>query len=436
MTVITWMHFANAQGIQQQISDLVATYAELGKFNGSILVASNDGILLEKGYGYKDFKKKSPNDASTIYQIASVTKTFTSTLVLKLVELKQLSLVDKLSRFYPGFPKGDSVTIEHLLTHTSGISDDFSDTSYRIYKGSPEEVFIAVLAKRNYDFSPGAGWNYSNSGYILLGYVIQKITGMNYFDAVRAYIFKPLQMNQSGFDFVGLSNPDKATGYWAFPENDSVSPATLIDSSAPRAAGAIYSTVHDLYKWHLGLQTGKILSLPMLNKAYTAVKNNYGYGWIVDSFARAKVVSHSGDIWGFKSEFARVPHDNICITMLNNIEEVDLRIITRKILAILYHQPYQLPAKNKIQLGGTILQKYVGGYVIRPGEIISVSAENGHLMATTDRKQELYAQGEDLFLIDDGNEQKDIRFEKDSSGKVIALSFQNRGKKIICKKVN
>ncbi|UFH57604.1 serine hydrolase [Spirosoma sp. KNUC1025] len=434
LLVMSGAFYAYAQPVKQEIKQLVDTYAALGKFNGSILVAAQGKVLLNKGYGYKDIKNRTLNDKHTIYQIASLTKSFTATLILKLVELNRLSLSDKISRFYPGFPKGDSLTVAQLLAHTSGLSDNDSINKTKTYQGSEEAQFLAALKDRALDFSPGTDWKYSNAGYILLGYISEHVSGMSYYDAVRTYLFSPLQLDHSGFDFMGLASADKATGYWEFPENDTVRAATLIDYSGPRAAGAIYSTIGDLYKWHQGLQMGKLVSLSLLNRAYTAVKSNYGYGWIIDSVAKAKVVWHSGDIWGFKSELARVPADDICIIMLNNIEEVDLHIITRKILAILYHQAYQQPARTRIQLRPGLLKEYVGAYQLRPGEWITVSLEGNRLKATTTRKQELYAQKKDYFLLDDGREHLGIFFNRNSSGLVTDLSFTVGERKVVCPK--
>lgn len=421
----SWAILTHAQPVNKQIGKLVKAYAELGKFNGSILVAVKGNIVFQKGYGYKDVKKKTLNDANTVYQIASVTKSFTAALILKLVELNRLSLTDTVSKFYPSFPNGDNITIKQLLSHTSGIPDS---------EGSEEAEFIAMMSQRPVYFSPGTDWRYSNSGYILLGYISQKVTGISYYDAIRAYLFQPLQMTHSGFDFIGLSSPDKATGYWEYPQSDTTSAATLIDYSSPRAAGAIYSTVGDLYRWHQGLQMGKVVGLPLLEQAYRPVKNNYGYGWIIDSVAQTRLVWHSGDIWGFKSELARVPADDICIIMLNNIEEVDLHIITRKILAILHHQTYQLPARSKVHLSARVLQDYVGDYQMRPGEWIKVRVEQNHLMATTNRKEELYAQEKDIFLVDDGKKQLRVVFSRDATGLVTNLSFTVNGQTMLCPK--
>lgn len=434
LLLINTVTLSSAQTAGEQISSLVETYASLGKFNGSILVAAKGEILLNRGYGYKNIKEKTLNDQRTVYQIASVTKTFTATLVLKLVDAGKLALTDPISKFYPEIPSGDSITIQQLLSHTSGISDNDSLTRNKTYSGTDEQQFIAALKDKQVDFEPGTDWRYSNTGYILLGYVIKKLTGMSYYDAVSLYLFKPLGMHDSGFDFTGLPSTDKATGYWEFPESDTVRPAALIEYYRPAAAGAIYSTVEDLYKWHQGLQKGAIADLVLMEKAYTPVRNNYGYGWIIDSIAQQKVVWHSGDIWGFKSELARVPADDICIAMLNNIEDADLHMITRKILAILYGQAYQMPAQNKLQLNPDVLQQYVGEYLLRPGEWIKVTVEGQRLKSTTNRKQELYAQKKDIFLIDDGSEQLSVTFNRDEAGSVTGLSFTIGDRQIVCPK--
>ncbi len=254
----------NAQDKQKEIEHLIATYHKLGKFNGTILVAEQGKVLLERGYGFKNILKGTMNDQNTIYQIASVTKPFTSAVVLKLVELGKLHLSDSLSKFYPGFPKGDSVTIRHLLSHTSGISD----TSTNVIEGTKEKIFIEALKRRNFNFKPGTDWRYSNDGYILLGYIIEKVTGLSYYDAVRKYVFTPLRMHQSAFDFIKLNDRNKATGYWDFPLDRNIDKAKLIGFEGPRAAGSIYSTVGDLYKFHVGLQHGEIVDDSLLAKAH------------------------------------------------------------------------------------------------------------------------------------------------------------------------
>jgi CubicO group peptidase (beta-lactamase class C family) len=324
---------------QDKPDELISAYVKMGSFNGSVLVAQHGQILLKKNYGL--------DDAHAVYQIASVTKTFTSALTLKLNELHLLSLTDKLSKYYPGYPKGDSITIQQLLTHTSGVynytmNSDFMNTAAS--KPIDEEKMLALFKDQPLDFSPGTGWNYSNSGYMLLGYISQKVTHLSYQEAIRKYIFKPLNMNHSGFDFAHLAV--RATGYYADSANVYNKLAPMVDSSVSFAAGSIYSSVEDLYKWHTGLEHYQIIHKASTEKALTLVKNNYGYGWQIDSLYGHKIVYHGGGIWGFRSNFTRVPEDDICIVLLSNIETPVLESISKKLLAIHYHQPYEIPFKK------------------------------------------------------------------------------------------
>ncbi len=254
------------QSVSSQLDELMTAYQKLDKFNGSILVAKQGKVLLEKGYGYRDMKSNIKNDQHSIYPIYSITKTFTSTVILMLVEQGKLSLQDKLSKFYPEYPKGDSITIEHLLTHTSGVYDY---TQGNDMKDQSEQTMIRFLESKPLDFSPGSDWRYSNSGYWLLGFIIQKTTGMTYEQAVEKMIFQPLKMTHSGFAYKFLQSPQKTTPYeWL--GSDSSATAIIYDPPGPYAAGAIYSTVGDLLLYHKAHQRYILVSEKMMKKAYTA----------------------------------------------------------------------------------------------------------------------------------------------------------------------
>ena len=164
----------------KKIDTFLAHHQQLNSFNGTVLIAQHDKIIFQKGYGFQNMEKKIPNDTNSIFQIYSITKTFTSTLVFQLIEQKKLALTDKLTRFYPQFPKGDSITIEHLLTHTSGINDNADQAN----APETEEYRVALFARNKPNFAPGKGWAYCNGGYQLLGYIIAKITGMPYEAAI------------------------------------------------------------------------------------------------------------------------------------------------------------------------------------------------------------------------------------------------------------
>jgi CubicO group peptidase (beta-lactamase class C family) len=265
-------HFSFAQG--DKLDALIDAYARLYKFNGSALVAKNGTILLNKGYGFRNAADKVANNEQTIFQLGSITKQFTSAVILKLQEEKKLSVSDKLSKYFPGYPKGDSITIEQLLTHTSGIYSYTNDPNFmanEVTKPANREMMMALFRDKPFDFSPGTSWNYSNSGYSLLGYIIEAVTKKPYEQAVRKYIFTPLHMTHSGFDFTHLKNKEKATGYFELNDKETIA-APIVDSSVSYSAGAIYSTTGDLYLWHKALQKNKILSKAQQEKAYTPIK--------------------------------------------------------------------------------------------------------------------------------------------------------------------
>jgi CubicO group peptidase (beta-lactamase class C family) len=426
----------------KKLDELVTAYAKLGRFNGSVLIAQRGKILLQKGYGFKNADAKSLNEANTIFQIASVTKTFTSAVILKLVELNKMSLTDKLSKYYSSFPYGDSITIEHLLTHTSGLHN-FTEEDTSISE-TDEKRMVPYLESLKPDFAPGTSWHYSNSGYVMLGFIIEKVSGMSYWNAVRHYIFEPLQMTNSGFDYTHSANEHKAIGYDLL--NDSLHlTAAITDSTVPFGAGAIFSSAQDLYKWHLALQSYKIVGKPLTTKAYSPNSfHNYGYGWQIDSVFGKKMVSHSGAITGFGSNFARIPEDGNCVILLSNKSgsTFDVIHITDKLLAVLYHAPYSIPVSRKqVTLSADILKKYMGTYVIDDMQLtIEVTINNGVLIGQPYRNGQrgptsVMLPMDETHFFDQHDEELEITFDTDASKvvmgiKILQMNIERYAKKI------
>lgn len=436
LTGLSYSLFAQTQ--EQKLKELIEAYTKQGKFNGSVLVTKNGKILLDAGFGYKSLSDSSLNQSRTIFQIGSVTKQFTAAAVLRLQEQNKLNVQDKISKYFPDFPKGDSITIENLLNHTSGIFNYTNDPAFmqsEALKSISEKKMIALFKNKPLNFSPGSQWAYSNSGYMLLGYIIQKVAGKPYEQVIRETIFSPLDMTSSGFNFTVLQSPDKATGYF-FISGTENNEATIVDSTVSFAAGAIYSTTGDLYKWYKGLMSGKIITQASLDKATTPFKNNYGYGLAIDSAFNKRTISHSGGIFGFSSNLTIIPEDDACIVMLNNFGNPSIGKITKDILAVLYDQPYHLPAlKKEVSLSANILNKYIGEYQLAPQFSIIFTVEDGKLFGTptAQPRAQLYAQREDLFFLKIVD--ADVEFKKDSAGKVTELVLTQGGKSQIGKKI-
>ncbi len=436
VAVLCIVHFSFAQ--DDKLDALIDAYAKLYKFNGSALVAKNGIILLNKGYGYRNATVKVANNEQTIFQLGSVTKQFTSAVILKLQDEKKLSVSDKLSKYFPGYPKGDSITIEQLLTHTSGIYNYTNDGKFmvnEVTKPANRDMMMTLFRDKPLDFSPGSSWSYSNSGYSLLGYIIEAVTKKPYEQAVRKYIFTPLKMTHSGFDFTHLKSNEKAIGYFKLNDKEKAE-APIVDSSVSFSAGAIYSTIGDLYLWHKALQKNSILSREQQEKAYTPVKNRYGYGWSIDSIEGKRRVSHGGGIHGFITTIARVPEDDICIVLLSNASNTTLGEISKSIFAILYGKEYELPKeRTEIKLPEEKLKEYVGEYEINKDLHVVISLKEGELVATpTGQKTEvLYAEKEDLLFVKSQNIQ--LEFTRNEKKEIDGFILHQGDAKMPCKKI-
>jgi CubicO group peptidase (beta-lactamase class C family) len=420
-----------------KLEKLLSAYAQQYKFNGAVLVAHKGQVLVNKGYGLRNADANIPNDRNSIFQIGSVTKQFTATIILKLQEEKKLSVNDKLSKYFPGYAKGDSITLEHLLTHTSGIYSYTSDPDFmanEVSKPADRQKMMALFKEKPLQFSPGTQWEYSNSAYMLLGYIIEDVTGLPYERVVRRYIFEPLSMSNSGLDFTHLSNNNKTTGYFRLLA-DKNTPAPIVDSSVSYSAGAIYSTVGDLYKWHESLQADRVISKASKARAYTPIKNKYGYGWVVDSVAGRRKVGHSGGIHGFNSNMAIIPEDTTCVILLANAANPNLDKITQSIFAVLYDLPYEVPKeKTAIDLPVEVLKQYTGVYELSPQLIITISVEDGKLIGKPEGQEarQLHPEKKDQFFLKEIDAQ--VNFTRNEKSEITSMSLLQNGRETSGKK--
>ena len=431
--VLSAMSKMAAQTMPQEIDELLKAYSTQGSFNGAALVAQKGTILLQKGYGYRNASLNTFNDSSSVFQISSLTKQFTATIILQLQEQHLLSIQDKLSKYLPGFPNGDSITIENLLTNTSGIHNYNDELFMEQYaaKHIALDSLMRLFKNLPLDFSPGIKFGYSNSNYILLGLIIEKLTGKPYFMVVRNRILKPLGMVHSGFDFSSLKSANKTVGYFQL-ERKTKRPAPVVDSSVTYAAGALYSTVGDLYKWDRALYFDKIVHDSSLEKAFTPYNDHYGYGWLIDTAYGKRAVMHEGGTFGFTSLIVRVPIDSTCIILLDNKQSDGLLKIAESINAILNNQPYDFPIQiPEIEVDSFVLRTYVGTYQLSPKLFLNISLENGHLLVAVpgNAKSMLFAEKENLFFL----KMQDIKIEfirSGTTGQVYKINFWDHGQKL------
>src|SRR5215211_5752066 len=355
-----------AQDRAAKIQEVLAQAHKYRQFNGSALVAENGKVTYKGAYGLANMEWNIPNTSDTKFRLGSITKQFTATVIMQLVEQGKIKLDAKLSDYLPEYRKdvGNKVTIHHLLTHTSGIPSYtaqpgfFENVSRNPYK---VEDFVKKYASGDLQFEPGSKFSYNNSGYFLLGAIIERVTGKPYEQVLKENIFDPVGMKNTGYDHHDTIIPKRASGYSKTP--DGYTNALYLDMSIPYAAGSLYSTVEDLYLWDQALYTDKVLSAQSKALMYKPFLENYAYGWVVmnASFKQndqpVQVIRHGGGINGFSTTILRFPNEKNLIVMLDNTGS-DVDRLADSIAKILYNQPYEPPKISIVPvLDKTIAEK-------------------------------------------------------------------------------
>lgn len=312
---------------------VVRSYVADGKFMGSVLVARGDDVLFNKSYGSANLEWNIDNTPATKFRLGSITKQFTAAAILLLEERGKLKTDDPVKAHMPDAPPAwDEITIFHLLTHTSGIPSFTGFSEYRELKmfDTPVEKTVAVFRDRPPEFVPGEKMSYSNSGYLLLGYLVEKISGQSYAEFVEEHIFKPLGMKDSGYDSNSTVIPHRASGYTKRGDGPVVN-ADFIHMSIPHGAGALYSTTGDLLRWEQGLYGGKLLTEESLHKMITPFKDDYAFGLIVKEVDGRERIAHGGGIEGFNTSLDYYPASKVATVVLSNlntraVDEISLHL--------------------------------------------------------------------------------------------------------------
>src|ERR1043166_8675991 len=319
LALLAFQAYVLAQDKASRMDQLITLYNKYGQFNGSVLVADNGKVVFEKGVGMANLEWNIPNTPDTKFRLGSITKQFTATLILQLVEQGKIKLDGKLIDYLPNYRKdtGAKVTIHNLLSHTSGIPSYTSLPGFfQNVRRNPFKVddFIKKYASGDLEFEPGTKFVYDNSGYFLLGAIIEKVTGKPYEQVLKENIFDPLGMKNSGYDHWGTILSKRATGYSRSPRGFQTAP--YLDMSIPYAAGSLYSTVEDLYLWDQALYGEKILSAKSKELLFRPNLNNYGYGFVITKATLAPptklqvpVIQHNGGINGFNTVIVRMTND-------------------------------------------------------------------------------------------------------------------------------
>ena len=419
-----------AQGNVSRMEQVVQSYVDSKQFMGSVLVAQDGKVVLNKGYGFANLEWDVPNTPTSKYRLGSLTKQFTAACILLLEERGKLKIDDPVKKYMPDAPAAwDKVTIFHLLTHTSGIPSFTGFPDYAASEPFPStpEKLVARFRDKPLEFQPGEKWNYSNSGYVLLGYLIEKISGQTYSQFVQENIFTPLGMKDSGYDSNSAIIPHRAAGYTPIPNG--IKNAGYIDMTIPLSAGGLYSTTEDLLRWEQGLMGGKLLSPASLQKMTTPFKQDYAFGIGVHTEKGHKIIDHNGGIEGFNTILQYYPESKLTIIVLANLNGQAPEAIAAKLADLQHGQSVVLSSEKKeISVAPAVLSKYVGTYELMPGFNIVMTLENGQLMtqATNQPKFPLFAQSDTKFFLK--VVEAELEFFKDDKGEVTYFMLHQNGR--------
>ena len=340
--------------LEQKVDELLKAHISVNDFSGTILLAREGRPLVMKGYGFANREWQIPNTAETKFRIGSVTKQFTSMIVMQLREQGKLKLEDSVCSFVSPCPDAwKPVTVHHLLTHTSGIPSYTGIAAWREINMMPKttDQMMAIFRDLPLQWVPGEKYAYNNSGYFLLGVVIEKVTGKKYEQALQEMVLTPLGLKDTGYDWPRTIIARRAAGYEGRGAN--IRNADALDMQQPYSAGSMYSTVLDLLKWEQALYTDTLLPVAAKQIMWTPFRNDYAYGWIVapasaTMFGGHRRFAHGGGINGFSAMIVRLPEPRMTAIVLSNNDAASASNVARDIMAIYYGHPYDVPAPRAV----------------------------------------------------------------------------------------
>jgi CubicO group peptidase (beta-lactamase class C family) len=354
--------------IIEKLKTYMNTLADQGYFNGAVLVAQENQLLLSKGFGMASFEHDVRNTSTTKFRLGAITKSFTAIAIIQLQDQGLLKVNDLISLYIPNYPNGNIITIDHLLTNSSGIPDyptfpHYWEKTMRLY--STIEQIIDSFKNQPLQFTPGEGYYYTSSPFILLSYIIEKVSGMSYEKYITDHILSPLHMRNTGVEDGRTLLKHFASGYSICK---GIIPTEYVDISLHAGAGGMYSTIEDLYLWDQALSRNGILSQLQWEQLFGSNTSPFGsYGWVVTEQSinnkPRKRVWHNGTMNGFYSEFNRYIDENITIIVLSNVNLTPVDVICERLAKIVMGEEVLPPNPvSRISIASNELSKYAGIY--------------------------------------------------------------------------
>ncbi len=425
---------AQGQEFATRADAYVESHVRDGLFRGVVLVVRDGRPAFQKAYGKANDEWDIPNALNTRFRINSMSKQFTAAAILQLVEKGNLALDDPIAKYYPEAPaRWARITIHHLLNHTSGLpsyieTPGFWDNRFRD-PWKPIEI-IRLAQELPPQFEPGEKYLYSDTGYLVLGYVIERTAGVSYGDQLRENIFAPLGMNDSGVNSNVAIIRNRASGYTFLGEN-----APYVDNSSYFAAQSLYSTATDLLRWDQSLYSAQVLSRASIELMTTPGKFENGFGLAIRSIDGKRSQSQGGGGPGFNSMFLRFPDDRVTVIVLAN-QNAPAVNIARNLAAMYFGADIQpRPLLTGIKLPAEQLEGLAGRFQM-PGNVVArVWRDGARVYWQTGRQQtiEIFPMAVDRFFARGIDLQ--VEFHRDASGRTNGLTAQLAGRKTVAKRI-
>ncbi len=374
----------------RELDALVRAYAKQGRFSGAVLVARGETVLLRKGCGYAqqdgDWEKNTP---TTAFRIGSMSKMFTAIVVMQLVSAERLSLDDTVAHYIPDYPQGARITLRHLLSNRSGIEDYIGLPAYQALQTRrvTHDALIALFRNLPLRFEPGSDYGYSNSNWVLLAEIVERVTRQPFERIIRDRILTPAGMRDSGTEWAMARQ--RAVG--TIDTGAGMQPADVLDSSTMRGGGDIHSTLDDLHRFAEALRDGELLPRSVLDgmtDPHTQIGDaGYGLGFETHTFHDRAAFGHSGGMPGFVSNFAHFPAEDVTIILVSNLGSAAYEAITRDLAAIVFGASYELPgARTFVNVSPDLLHDYEGAYRMEyfgRTAVLRFEVEDGRLVMET-----------------------------------------------------
>jgi len=426
------------EDISKKLDSYMQTLTKLNRFSGSVLVAKDDKIFLNKGYGFANHEFEIFNIPQTKFRICSITKMVTAVAIMQLQERGMLNIEKYLDQYFSDFPRGNEITIHQLLTHTSGVSSINLPLEMVVFPTTLEKL-CSFFKNQQLEFEPGLDYQYSNAGYYLLSYVIEKVSGKSYESFIKENILVPLNMNDSFFldhDYAILKN--SASGY-CFNETNTVVNGHFVYENS-RGCGGLFCTAYDLYIFAQALLKGKVINDESLKAMFTPYnsKENYGYGCNIQNFMGHKFVEHGGLLSsGFKTNLSIFVEDELYIIILSNLFSSWVYEARDALAAIIFDQPYELPSNNPIVIDSALYDDYAGTYdnpCFKDGYEIKT---NGYALYLPDGKELIPVEQDQFMALNCCADNIVYRFIRDEKGQINWLVIQGGGQyfKVCCEKI-